>query len=55
MGWRGQDNRERAAEEERRAWLASLSTAERWRVSFDQYGPVVFGTLIAVGLFYWLT
>jgi hypothetical protein len=54
MGWRGQDNLERVAEEERSAWLASLPPAERWRQRFSQYGPVAFGALVALALLFWL-
>lgn len=53
MGWRGQHNRELAAEEERRAWWAGLPPAERWRIRAERYGPLVGGAAVAVTLFWW--
>ena len=50
MGWRGQHNRELAAEEERRAWLASLTPAQRWRTRLDRYVPLFAGGAIGLGL-----
>ncbi|MDR4305948.1 hypothetical protein IHQ68_04825 [Chelatococcus sambhunathii] len=50
MGWRGQHNRELAEEEERRAWLASLTPAERWRIRLYRYVPLFAGAAIGLGL-----